>query len=322
MMNSLSIVIPVYNGWKYMKKCLDALENQTVKPDEVIIGDDCSTDDTYEQLEKFIISSSLKIVLFRNESNKGPGYTRNVAKNIATSEYVLFCDADDWYELDLIECVKKSLNEKKADLVIFDSYTVIGEKKRIAGVTNNLKADDINSLLALYPMSLCRFAVHKKILDTINFPALYNGEDGAVVPQIIAKSKVITIINKPLYNYFTRLGSASLKPSEKVFKGLVDSYEIIYHYLHNSFADEIEFIGIKNICYGAVLNALKVKLERKNIKSIILEFERKYPEWEKNKYISTLPLYKKIFINCVKRRWILSLKALTKIHSILICTWR
>ena len=94
-MATISIIIPCYNGWKYMENCLQSLEKQTILPDEIIVMDDCSTDDSFAQLSAYTATSVLPLRVLRNEKNSGPGFSREVASQLVTSDYVAFCDCDN-----------------------------------------------------------------------------------------------------------------------------------------------------------------------------------------------------------------------------------
>ena len=93
----ISIIIPCYNGYRYMSKCLGSLESKHTK----ILRwsyDDCSTDDSFDQLATYFSHSKLKSVLIKNNKNVGPGESRNRAIDASTGNYLMFCDCDDWYE--------------------------------------------------------------------------------------------------------------------------------------------------------------------------------------------------------------------------------
>ena len=66
----ITVIVPCYNGFRYMINCLSALENQTYKRFKVIIVDDCSTDDSYNQLTSYKEQSPLDITLIRNSKNE------------------------------------------------------------------------------------------------------------------------------------------------------------------------------------------------------------------------------------------------------------
>lgn len=121
-----SIVIPCYNSWRYMERGLHFLEKQTFIDFEVIFVDDCSTDDTYCQLEKYQQQSILSIRIIRNIKNSGPGESRNYGIKMAKGDYIAFLDSDDWYEVDFLEKMYGQL-QKQVLILYFVIFTVILE---------------------------------------------------------------------------------------------------------------------------------------------------------------------------------------------------
>lgn len=98
----LSVVIPNYNHGKFLRKCVFSVVNQSVQPQEIIIVEDCSTDDSLDickQLEKEI--SNVKLLI--NDRNRGAVFTMNRGGNAATSKYLYFLAADDFALPGLIE---------------------------------------------------------------------------------------------------------------------------------------------------------------------------------------------------------------------------
>tara|TARA_B100000780_G_scaffold254099_1_gene202021 strand:+ start:13416 stop:14393 length:978 start_codon:yes stop_codon:yes gene_type:complete len=103
----ISVIIPVYNKAKYLRKCINSVLNQTLPANEIIIIDDGSTDDSYEVLNSF--SSNEKIRILRQE-NAGPGNARNRGLEMASSEWVSFIDADDYWQDNFIEVALSKIN--------------------------------------------------------------------------------------------------------------------------------------------------------------------------------------------------------------------
>ena len=93
----ISVVIATFNGEKYILQQLKSIENQTIKPDEVIISDDYSTDNTLKLINEFKLSSSLKIILLVNK--KRLGYAKNFERALLSSRgnYVFLSDQDDFW---------------------------------------------------------------------------------------------------------------------------------------------------------------------------------------------------------------------------------
>ena len=92
----ISVVVPVYNVEPYLRRCLNSLLHQTQDNIEIICVDDGSTDNSYSILKEYASQNSNIIVL--TQKNKGPAAARNAALAIARAPYIMFCDADDYYE--------------------------------------------------------------------------------------------------------------------------------------------------------------------------------------------------------------------------------
>lgn len=107
---TLSVLIPVYNGAKYIRRCLNSVLSQSVLPQEIIVLNDASTDDTVEIIKEYQSNHSL-IKLLHNEKNKGLILSQNRLINEASSEYLFFLACDDWVEKDFL---KESLDILKA----------------------------------------------------------------------------------------------------------------------------------------------------------------------------------------------------------------
>jgi glycosyltransferase involved in cell wall biosynthesis len=123
----ISIVMATYNGEKYLDKQLESIVNQTVKPAEIIICDDCSTDKTLDIIRCY--QSKLPIHLELNEVNIG--YVKNFEKalSLATGEYISFCDQDDIWEPEKLEILLGSMQDYS--LVYSNSVLIDSEGKNL-----------------------------------------------------------------------------------------------------------------------------------------------------------------------------------------------
>ena len=103
-MNDLiSVIVNVYNGEKFIKKCLDSIVNQTYKNLEIIIVNDGSTDSTLSICNSYS-DDRIKII---TTPNQGLGLSRNTGIENANGEYLYFVDADDFIEPDAVEYLYK-----------------------------------------------------------------------------------------------------------------------------------------------------------------------------------------------------------------------
>ena len=95
----ISVILNVFNGEKYIKKCLESIINQTYKDIEIVIVNDGSTDDT----KKIIESYKDKRIKLINQENMGLSLSRNVGIDNSKGDYLYFVDVDDYLEKDALE---------------------------------------------------------------------------------------------------------------------------------------------------------------------------------------------------------------------------
>ena len=109
---SISVVMSTYNGKSFIKKQLDSILNQTVIPDEVIICDDCSSDDTVDIISNYITVNNLNTWTL-SVNKKNLGYKANFYQGILKSkgDYVFFSDQDDVWLPNKIELMMQTFNE-------------------------------------------------------------------------------------------------------------------------------------------------------------------------------------------------------------------
>lgn len=113
-MPKVSVIIPVYNTEKYLRKCLDSVCNQTLSDIEIICVNDCSPDNSLEILNEYAQKDNrIKVINF--EENKGVSIARNTGIDSATGEFIGFVDADDFVDLDFYEKLYNKATETGAD---------------------------------------------------------------------------------------------------------------------------------------------------------------------------------------------------------------
>ena len=118
---SFRFVLPVYNVEKYVRETLISVQNQTSEPDEVIIINDGSTDNSFQVIKEFEELNNWKI--YKTE-NQGLGLTRNYGKSLTKSEYIYFLDSDDLIEKNFIHEIRKMISlYDKPDMILFSGKT-------------------------------------------------------------------------------------------------------------------------------------------------------------------------------------------------------
>ena len=103
-----SIIIPVYNQEKYIKRVIRSIQNQSYKNIEIIFVDDASKDNSVKEIKKYQIKDK-RITLIRHNVNKGTFITRNDGASISQGEYITFIDPDDLFYENILKKLNKAL---------------------------------------------------------------------------------------------------------------------------------------------------------------------------------------------------------------------
>lgn len=116
---TVSVVLAAYNGEKYIADQLRSILNQTVLPNEIIIIDDHSSDDTLNVIESFFQNESISPLLIKHEKNKGVNRSFEDGINIASSRFIFLCDQDDFWLENKIEKMLNAFDmERNVSMVI------------------------------------------------------------------------------------------------------------------------------------------------------------------------------------------------------------
>ena len=123
-MTKISMILPVFNEEKYIEKSIESVLNQTLTDFELIIVNDGSTDSTLNIINQFD-DDRIRLI---NQSNQGPGASRNNALKIASGDYIMFLDGDDWYCPDALKVAYDEITSKGIDISIFQIIKYDGEE--------------------------------------------------------------------------------------------------------------------------------------------------------------------------------------------------
>lgn len=223
-MEKVSVIIPVYNDEKYLEKCLNSVINQTYKNLEIILIDDGSTDGTAEICEHYKDKDDRIRIL--HKQNEGIGSSRNAGLSMATGDYVLFVDGDDWIASNHIEELYKLLKKNDADIAVgnFEEYKQkgnvftywINEKQYFEKCYSIKDWFKLEYDSAFFNLSLV-FVVpwdklYKRSLFTnITYPAAKTTEDDFTTWKIYLLANKIAYENKAIYYHRVYEGSISSK---------------------------------------------------------------------------------------------------------------
>lgn len=123
----ISVIIPVYNAQKTLKRCIDSVLLQDYDNYEIVLVDDGSTDSSDKICKKYL-NENIKINYIR-QFNSGPASARNTGIKNSTGDYIYFVDADDYIESNTLSTMIKPIRENNADMVICGYYQILKNKK-------------------------------------------------------------------------------------------------------------------------------------------------------------------------------------------------
>ena len=286
-----TIIIPVYNVEKYLRKCLDSVLNQSIDDYEIICVNDCSPDNCQNILEEYEKKYSSKMHIIVNKENIGQGESRMKAIKRAKGDYVFFVDSDDYIANDYLETF---LEYEDYDMV------VAGYTKDIDGKL--VKHDIIDSpwTLVCYPVACCKMYRRQFLIENdIDFSEVKVGEDIYFTLALFcsgAKSKIIHYFG---YYYLLNMQSTTKtltydkKHEEyvsKMFSILLDKYDI--GKLDIEKQEMVEYAYVANminalITYG---HGCKPKIMRQKYDFFIKDMSLKFPKYRKNPFYRLIGL--------------------------------
>ena len=195
---TITLIVPIYNEEPFLRRCLDSIENQTVKFDEVILIDDKSTDKSAQIAYEFAFKNGWRQIL--NANNRGLSYTRNVGIKKANSEYVTFLDSDDELTLNACEIMHEAIEQySKENILQFNHlrhYAKFNKTvKRYANRNNRFNIANLNDCE-------CWWGVWNKLIRKSAITKLMReelskfGEDGIWILELALDGEIIHTIDK------------------------------------------------------------------------------------------------------------------------------
>lgn len=248
-MPKVSVIIPVFNVEEYIGECLESVINQTYRNTEIICIDDVSTDNSLNILKEYALSDS-RIMIFQNEINSGLSYTRNVGLGMASGDYVLFVDSDDYINDNLIQAVVEKADN--VDIVCFDyekKDALWGSKDEHLFQTDEgiYNAQDffisaVNSNCILY--SACCKLYKRDFLEKEQLRFVNGIKYEDVIFDFLCMLKAQTIYCMPYKLYVYRIRSDSIMTKNKDDKNIMDYFYVICYlvryYLQHQFNVDLE----------------------------------------------------------------------------------
>lgn len=208
MNNKVSVITASYNAARFIGETIESVLNQTYKDLELIIVDDCSTDNTEEIVNKYIEKDS-RVKFYRLDKNSGAAVVRNTALEKATGRFMAFLDSDDLWDKEKLEKQIKFMKDNNYGFS-FTSYRLMKEDGKLTDkeviVPKSIK---YNQLLKNTIIGCLTVVVDKEIIGDFRMPLVRAGQDTATWLSILRKGNIAYGLNEVLASYRLVEGSIS-----------------------------------------------------------------------------------------------------------------
>lgn len=201
----VSVIIPVYNVEKYLKKCVESVLNQTYKNLDIILIDDGSTDLSGNMCDDW--QKRDKRVTVIHKQNGGLSDARNAGLNIARGTYYAFVDSDDYISSDMIEVMVNSASKNSCEIAICNMirFSESGESFLFYHpVTEEQVLLEGNRFQTLSQPSVCNKLFKADLFDKIYFPKGKYYEDTFIYHELLYRAKNVVLTGSDSYWYLER----------------------------------------------------------------------------------------------------------------------
>ena len=299
-MNSpkVSVIVPVYNTEKYLRKCIDSLVNQTLEDVEIVIINDGSKDSSEHIIKEYIEKYPDKFV-YRSQENSGQAVARNKAIELCNGEYIGFLDSDDFVKTDMFERMYNKALETGADYVAcgytdltYENGQEIELQHYVASKVAYKTKDMFMGALVSPFLHLYRRDIFTK--SQVKFPEGVIYEDTAFYLNLIPYIKKLAVIEEPLA-YRVRHSNSTMTTfkAEKVAQifPVIDAALEYYkkHQFLDEYKDELTYFCVRVLLCSSMQRIGKVedkKARKELVNKTLTYISENFPDYQKNPYMA------------------------------------
>lgn len=269
-MPKVSIIVPVFNAEKTLVKCVSCLIKQTLQDIEIILVNDCSTDNSLQILQLLEKQFPDKLIVINSDKNRGAGGARNIALQYATGEYLGFVDSDDEISLSMYEKLYSKAIEGDYDIVDCGFYneacdlSIIYTSDELSG---NLDVQKRKELIVSGGY-LCTKIFKSDYWHKHSFNFRENAilEDSEIIALAMATAKNIGNVKEVLYIYKDTPNSSSKTMDTKWYvdncynamNALYKTLSLLDYYNEIKEAVEYEILQMYSYSINMLLHNIKV----------------------------------------------------------------
>ena len=203
----VTIITTLYESGDYIAKTIESVRAQTYTEWELVITDDCSTDNEPAIVESYMAIDP-RIRLFRLENNGGPGVARNNSIKNAKGQYIAFLDSDDAWMPDKLE-KQLALMKKMGCGVVYSSYLTCDANDRITGMVKCKSKIHYWRIVCDNAIGFLTMMFDRKVTGDVLMPTIRKRQDWGLNIELLKRCRVAYGIKEPLAVYRIRKGSIS-----------------------------------------------------------------------------------------------------------------
>ena len=297
MKSDISIIVPIYNAEDYVENCINSLINQTKTEIEIILINDGSTDSTDGIIRKY---SDKRIKYFSNK-NQGIGKTRNFGISKATSNYIMFCDSDDYYEPNMCEIMYDTAKKEDLDLVICDFYREYENGKVEPEHLPTFKytnLEEMPSLIRTINLAPWNKLYKKSLLidNNIYFEENLKYEDTPFVAKAIGCATRIGKVDKCLNHYLIREQSETTVRDRRCFD-IIKIIDIVRSYYKGKryLKEDLDKLTVRVLTNYTIQQRVQIdpKVADEFIDEAFAYLKKEVPDYKNKKYYENRSAFKR-----------------------------
>lgn len=264
MLPLISVIVPVYNAEKCLKKCVESLINQTYSSLEIILINDGSTDSSAEICNQFAKFDNRIVVV--HQDNKGVSTARNSGINIASGQYIGFVDSDDWIEKSMYTKLFEAISIQDKDINIAICGHIVEDPSGIIVKKSSTTRKHILDQFEALDMALRSNYYQGYMWNKLFRASLFRGENGVrftenihiyedllVVCECIMRSKKVAFIGEYLYHYILYQKSAMRQPFNQKKVTILDALNKINILCSEEYPELCNIVNVKIIKANLIL---------------------------------------------------------------------
>jgi len=263
---NVSVIVPVYRVEEYLPRCLRSLAEQTILRDiEILLIDDGSPDRSGAIADEFAEKHENARVI--HKQNGGLSSARNAGIDIATGEFLMFLDSDDFLRADACEQAYRAAVETGADIVSFSVCPVfddevkpvkLGHAARMLRGGGDIFGALVNTRGSIQEIA-CDKLYRRQLFDGLRFPPGRRHEDAFLMPHIFRRAEALYVLPEALYFYRQRPGSIMHTRGDTSVDDRIAAHEEILHVAREQFPEHAEaararVYHIRIVCLNFILD--------------------------------------------------------------------